>query len=114
MRNVLTQLLLAMIFCLLGSMSTAVAEEQESYTLTIKNHMFEPNELEIPANKKIKLVVDNQDPSSEEFESRPLNLEKVVAGGRKVALSVGPLEPGVYEFVGEFHESTAKGRLIAK
>jgi len=27
---------------------------------------------------------------------------------------VGPLDPGSYRFIGEYHAETAKGRLIAK
>jgi hypothetical protein len=28
--------------------------------------------------------------------------------------SIAPRKPGTYEFVGEYHEETAKGRLIAE
>jgi hypothetical protein len=28
--------------------------------------------------------------------------------------STAPFKPGTYEFVGEYHEETAKGRLIAE
>ncbi len=105
--------LIAATVWLLGSAPT-LAQEQDTYTLVIKNHHFEPSELEVPADKKIKLVVDNQDSTPEEFESHPLKLEKVVTGGRQISLSIGPLKPGSYEFVGEFHEKTAQGRLIVK
>lgn len=27
---------------------------------------------------------------------------------------IGPLKPGTYNFVGEYHESTTQGRLVAK
>jgi plastocyanin len=84
------------------------------YTLVIKNHRFEPTEVTVPAGQKIKLVVDNQDPTPEEFESHSLNREKVIKGGTKATIFIGPLKPGTYEFVGEYHESTAKGRIIAK
>jgi plastocyanin len=82
--------------------------------LVIKDHRFEPAELQVPAGQRVKLLVHNQDSTPEEFESRALNREKVVPGGAKAALFIGPLKPGRYEFVGEFHESTAKGAVVAQ
>ena len=101
---------------LLGTLGyqPAFAQEAKSYTLTIKNHQFEPGELQVPAGQKLKLIVDNQDPTPEEFESHALKLEKVVPGKRQATLNIGPLQPGSYDFVGEFHEKTAKGRLVAQ
>jgi hypothetical protein len=85
-----------------------------SFTLTIKDHHFEPPELLVPAGKRFKLVVKNLDPSAEEFESHDLKLEKVIPGRSEANLTVRPLKPGIYKFVGEFHETTAKGRIVAK
>ena len=84
------------------------------FTLTIKNHRFEPSEITVPAGKRIRLVIENKDPTPEEFKSHSLRVEKVIPGGSKVTLTIGPLSPGAYEFVGEFHESSAKGTLRAK
>ena len=86
----------------------------ETFTLTIKDHRFQPAELSVPAGKKFHLVVDNQDATPEEFESHKLRVEKVIPGKAKASLPLGPLKPGAYPFVGEFHESTAKGVLRAK
>ena len=85
-----------------------------SFALTIKDHRFEPLELQVPAGKRFKLVVKNLDPTAEEFESHDLKLEKVIPGRSAANLTVRPLEPGTYTFVGEFHQKTAKGRLVAK
>jgi hypothetical protein len=41
-------------------------------------------------------------------------VEKVIAGHTKGTIWVGPLPAGEYKFVGEFHEDTAQGKLIAK
>ena len=82
--------------------------------LVIKNHRFEPTELKVPANQRIKLVVHNQDSTPEEFESHSLNREKVVPGGAKAVIFIGPLKPGRYEFFGEYNEATAKGVVIAE
>ena len=85
-----------------------------SFTLAIKDHRFEPSELEVPAGKRFKLVVKNLDSTAEEFESHDLKLEKVIPGKSEGTLTVRPLKPGTYKFVGEFHEKTAKGSIVAK
>lgn len=105
-------LLAAMILTLV---STAVlAEDVPAFTLVIKNHRFEPAELTIPAGVKVKLIVDNQDATPEEFESHELNREKVIPGKSQAKIFVGPLQPGVYPFFGEFNEATAQGKLIVR
>lgn len=83
-------------------------------TLTIKNHKFTPSEVTVPAGKQIRLVIKNQDDTPEEFESHQLHREKVILGNSQGVVLIGPLKPGIYPFVGEFHEKTAKGRIIAK
>ena len=93
--------------------SFALAADPE-FTLTIRNHRFDPTELRVPAGKKIRLVIDNQDASAEEFESHALKREKVIPGKSKVPIFIGPLKPGRYPFVGEFNQSTAKGLVIAE
>jgi plastocyanin len=82
--------------------------------LVIKNHRFEPAEVRVRANQRIRLIVHNQDSSPEEFESHALNREKVIPAGAKATIFIGPLKPGRYEFVGEFHEATAKGAVLAE
>jgi len=69
------------------------AASQDSYTIVIKNHLFCPPQLTIPAGQKIKLTIDNQDPTAEEIESYALNREKVVAGSKQVIIYLGPLPP---------------------
>ncbi|MBC7548892.1 MAG: cupredoxin domain-containing protein [Polaromonas sp.] len=82
--------------------------------LVIKNHRFEPAELKVPAGQRVRLTVHNQDTTPEEFESHKLNREKVVPPGAKVAIFIGPLKPGTYEFWGEYNEATAKGVVVAE
>jgi len=96
------------------AMPLAASAETPEFTILIKNHRFDPAEVVVPANKKVKLVIDNQDATPEEFESHDLRREKVIAGNGKASIWVGPLRPGTYAFVGEYHEDTAKGRLIVK
>ncbi len=84
------------------------------YLLTIRDHRFEPAELRVPAGKKIKLIVDNQDATPEEFESHELNREKVIPPKSKATIFIGPLVAGRYPFIGEFHDKTANGLIIAE
>ena len=67
-----------------------------------------------PAGRRIELVIDNRDPTPEEFESHELRREKIVPGRSRASIWVGPLPAGEYPFFGEFHENTAKGKLIAR
>lgn len=84
------------------------------FEIIIKDHLFYPSEFEIPSGIKIKLVIINQDNTSEEFESYELNREKIVMGNSKAVVFIGPLEPGVYPFFGEFNVKTAQGVILVK
>ena len=84
------------------------------YAIQIKDHRFIPEKLEIPAGKKIKLLVENTDATPEEFESHALNREKVIAGNSKTTIYIGPLADGSYAYYGEFNEATAQGTIVAK
>ena len=101
-------------FALLASLAVASPAFAEDFALTIKDHRFEPAELQVPANKELTLTVTNADATAEEFESDDFDAEKVIAGGQSAVIKVDPLDPGRYEFFGEYHEDTAKGALVAK
>lgn len=95
--------------------ATAFAAVEE-FTLTIKDHAFEPKEITIPAGKKIKLLVVNKDATPAEFESKPLGREKVIPAKSTGTINLGPLKPGRYSFVEEYHENdaAAQGTIIVK
>jgi len=97
----------------IGIVFTAAAADPEAL-LVIRNHRFEPAELKVPAGQRVKLVVHNQDSSPEEFESHKLNREKVIPGGAKATIFIGPLTPGRYDFFGEYNEATAKGVIVVE
>ncbi len=84
------------------------------FELEIRNHLFWPSELVVPAHTKVKLLITNNDPTPEEFESYELNREKVIMGRRTAVVFIGPLAPGEYPFFGEFHPKTAQGKVIAE
>jgi plastocyanin len=92
---------------------SAYAQDFEAH-LIIREHKFEPAELTVPAGQKIKLLVENQDTTPEEFESNELNREKIVVGKGTITVFLGPLDAGRYPFFGDFHQETAQGVLVAR
>jgi len=99
---------------LAATLAVPALAADDSFEITIKNHRFEPDAVTVPAGKQVKLVVTNMDGTPEEFESHELDREKVVVGGGKAVILIGPLEPGTYPFFGEFHQDTAQGKIIAE
>jgi plastocyanin len=97
-----------------ASAGAAVAADETSLEISIKDHRFSPAELHAPADKPITIVVKNLDSTPEEFESKALKIEKVVAGSAEITVRVRPLKPGRYQFFGEYHEATAKGALVVE
>ena len=82
--------------------------------ITLKDHVFSPEEICIPANKKITLVVHNLDPTVEEFDSPALKREKLLKSNSVTNIILAPLAPGRYDFIGEFYQDTAKGTVIVE
>lgn len=103
-----SSLLIALLLCPL------VALASQDIVITIKDHKFSPTEVRVPAGQKVKLVIDNQDATAEEFESAELNREKIIAPKSKASVWIGPLKPGKYPFIGEFNQATAQGVIIAE
>jgi hypothetical protein len=84
------------------------------FEIEIRDHLFFPDEIVIPANTKVKLLIRNLDPTPEEFESYELNREKVIAGNSQTVIFIGPLPAGEYPFFGEFYPRTAQGKVLAE
>ena len=82
--------------------------------IDIKDHLFYPDVVVVPANTKVKLRIRNLDPTPEEFESYELNREKVIAGESETVVFIGPLAAGEYPFFGEFYPKTAQGKVVAE
>jgi hypothetical protein len=112
MRSALT-FAAALVGLLSSTIGPAAAEEAFTASLSIRNRAFEPRELEVPANRKIELHIRNADASAAEFESHELHREKVVAPGRDVTVSIGPLRSGRYEFFDDLNPQ-ARGHIIAR
>ncbi|MDO7086542.1 cupredoxin domain-containing protein [Pseudocolwellia sp. AS88] len=117
LKNMLTNALTAFmyVFLFIASVWISLAnakDDKKIYHLSIKHHIFTPTTLTIPANEKVKIIIENHDDVAEEFESFDLNREKVIFAGRKSTIYVGPLPEGTYEYFGEFHPNTARGKII--
>lgn len=108
----LTGMLLGLM--LAAASASSIAEDMPSFNLLIKAGRFVPETLEVPANTKFRLMIKNEGPGAEEFESIELRKEKVLAPGASSFLIFQPLKPGSYKFFGEFHPETAQGRIVAK
>ena len=104
----------ALVLLALSTVGLPADAKTPIFNLEIRDHLFHPDELLIPANTKVKLIVYNRDPTPEEFESYELNREKVIMGGRKANVFIGPLAPGEYPFFGEFNPKTAQGRVVVE
>lgn len=116
----MTRFMTAACAALSGLLLTAVtpaqaqAPDMPTVNLLIRAGRFVPATLEVPANTKFRLVIKNEGPGAEEFESVELRKEKVLAPGATSFLIFQPLKPGSYKFFGEFHPETAQGQMVAK
>lgn len=95
------------------AVATAAVAEPPTVSLTLKGHRFTPQAINVPAGQKIRIVLINQDPATEEFDSHDLKIEQLVTPNGRATFTVGPLKPGAYAFMGEFHPQTAQGRVTA-
>lgn len=87
----------------------AQAADEIEMTTTLKDHKFEPSEIKVEAGKSIKLTIKNLDDDMEEFDSKSLRVEKIIAPKGTAIVRIRPLEKGSYPFMGEFHDDTAQG-----
>ena len=101
--------ILAVLMMLIATMVQA-----EDYLITIQKNHFTPQELTIPAGKKVKITVTNRDSTPAEFESSDLNREKLVGANSDIIVYIGPLDPGRYVFFDDFHRDTTTGIILVK
>ena len=85
----------------------------KSPVLTLKDHRFSPQRIEVPAGQRVRVQLVNQDSTGEEFDSDELHVEKDVGPHGKATFLIGPLAPGEYHFTGELHAVTAQGVIVA-
>ena len=91
----------------------AGAQQAASVSVSVKNHRFQPAQIQAPAKVPIELHVKNLDPTPMEFESVSLRVEKVVAGNSEGVIRLRPLEAGSYNFFDDFNSQTT-GVLVVR
>lgn len=92
----------------------ARAQELPAFEIVMKDGVFSPERLEVPAGKRIKLVLKNQGRGPAEFENLGMRVEKVLAPGVTSFVVLHNLRPGEYRFVDEFRPGGGTLTLIAK
>ena len=91
----------------------AFAAGEPEFNVVIEGHKFTPDRIEVPAGKKVKLLVENKDATPEEFESSALKIEKVIAGKSKATIYVGPLKAGRRYYVEALHKEGGGGDHVS-
>lgn len=98
---------------LLIAPSMTRAESKAPLQITITSKGFDPARLQIPAGKKVKIMVHNATALPAEFESYQMPVEKVVPGHTDLPVYIGPLKPGSYKFFNDF-AANVTGTIIVK
>ncbi len=82
-------------------------------TITLKDHRYTPDVVTVPAGHKIRIEVTNRDPTSDDFDSADLHVDRDLKPHEHATFVIGPLKPGHYPFKGELYAATAHGEVIA-
>ncbi|GBR48332.1 cupredoxin domain-containing protein [Acetobacter pomorum] len=90
------------------------AHSQTVFQLTVKDHHFEPDHITVPAGERFMIELNNQDTTTDEFESYDMKFEKIVVPQGTIKVHAGPLHPGTYTFFDDYHPDEAKGTVTAE
>ena len=96
------------------AMPVLAADDIAVYKLAVRDGKFDPAVLEVPAGKRFRLEVSNENRKAIEFESKDLKQEKVVPPGAKVTVNVSPLKAGEYTYFDEFDQANSRGKIVAR
>jgi plastocyanin len=91
-----------------------LAQDVPLFKLVAKDGKFEPAVLEVPAGKRFRVEIANENKKAIEFESKDLKQEKVIAPGAKATVTINALKAGEYKYYDEFNEATGQGKIVAK
>ncbi|GBR21175.1 cupredoxin domain-containing protein [Komagataeibacter nataicola] len=92
-------------------LSAPPAWAQDPVHLVVKDHHFSPDHFTVPAGTRFLIMLDNQDDTTDEFESYDLKFEKIVVPGSTITVHAGPLHPGTYKFFDDYHPDQATGTV---
>lgn len=104
---------LAALLAVTPAIPSFAASRDVTVSVTLKDHHFSPAAISVPAGVKVRIDLTNQDLATEEFDSHDLKVEQLVTPHGHASFTIGPLRPGAYSFMGEFHPTTAQGRVTA-
>lgn len=104
--------LMVMLLCLFPLFASA--DELAVYTITIKDGVFEPQSIDVPAGQRFKISVKNIGSGPAEFENLSMRVEKVLGAGVESFVVIHPLKPGSYHFIDEFHMDMAGFDIVVK
>jgi len=113
MRTLTALLFLAWSGMLPGGNAVA-AEELPTFEIVVRDGVFIPARIEVPAGRRIKLMLINEGPGPLEFENDEMRIEKVLSAGARSFVVLPKLRPGEYDFVDEFNPITGELKVIAK
>jgi hypothetical protein len=105
---------LFILFAALLTSAASFADDDPVFVITFADGKIDPQILEVPANRRFKLILKNEGTGPVEFESNELRREKVLAGGTTSFIVIRRLDPGEYKFFDDFHLDTPPATLIAK
>ncbi len=113
--NRLTTPIFVAAFASAAMLAAPALADRVAASVVIKDHVFDPMEIKVPAGVEIELTIDNQDATPEEIEQLEIGVEKIIPGNSKGKVRFGPLEAGnSYLFIGEFNQSTARGVITVE
>lgn len=84
-----------------------------TWTITVRDGVFTPKRLEVPAGQRIKFILKNEGPGPLEFENADLHVEKILAA-KAESFVVVKLPAGEHLFVDEFNIATGELLVIAR
>ena len=106
--------LLIALLVALTAVPARAAEELTVYRLDVRDGVFVPATIEVPAGKRFKIEISNVGKGPIEFESRDLRQEKVLAPGATSSVVINALKPGTYTFFDEYHMGLPTGKIVVK
>ncbi|EFS2651624.1 cupredoxin domain-containing protein [Salmonella enterica] len=108
MRLTLTTLLF------LSVLSFARADERPVFNLELTEKGFIPEELNVPADTRIKIKMLNRTTKVAELESFDMKFEKIATPGSSITVLTGPLHHGDYIFFDDYSINNIHGKVVAK
>ena len=104
---------LAGALALLCLSASARADDLPVIKIEMRDGVFVPSVIEVPANTRFKLEIANTGKAPVEFESAELKREKAIAAGSTSSIVFRTVDPGSYPVFDDFHPE-AKATLVAK